>query len=440
MLKAFHREHGRPRLGGSRRRARPRARPAAARLRARDGASLSEYAWRDRGSTIRAMDFETRAIHAGQEPDPTTGAVTTPIYQTSTYAQEAVGVHKGYDYARVANPTRTALEECLASLENAAYGHAFSSGLGATTTIMHLVDPGERVVCVNDVYGGIYRMFSQVYEPKGYGFDYITPDEVSTNLAAHLDERTRIVWVETPTNPLLNIVDIRAAADAAHAAGAILVVDNTFATPYLQQPLELGADIVVHSTTKYLGGHSDVDRRLRRHERPDDLGAAALPAEVARRRPGPVRRLARAPRAEDAGGADAPALRERARGRRVPAGAPARDRRALPGPAVASGARARRAPDARLRRHGLVPARVGAGGGRARRADERLDAGREPRRRREPDRAPVPDDARRRPRPARSPRPGTSCGCRSGSSRRDDLVADLEQALTPAQVRGVTPS
>ena len=204
------------------------------------------------------MDFETRAIHVGQEPDPATGAVTTPIYQTSTYAQEAVGVHKGYDYARVANPTRTALEECLASLESARYGHAFSSGLGAATTIMHLVDPGERVVCVNDVYGGMYRMFSEVYEPKGYAFDYITPHEVSTNLSAHLDARTRIVWIESPTNPLLNIVDIRAAAGAAHAVGALLVVDNTFATPYLQQPLELGADIVVHSTTKYLGGHSDV--------------------------------------------------------------------------------------------------------------------------------------------------------------------------------------
>ena len=204
------------------------------------------------------MDFETRAIHAGQEPDPATGAVTTPIYQTSTFAQEAVGVHKGYDYARVANPTRTALEECLASLEGAAYGHAFSSGLGATTTIMHLVDPGQRVVCVNDVYGGTYRMFSQVYEPKGYHFTYLTPHEISTGLGAHLDERTRLVWIESPTNPLLNVVDIRAAADAAHAVGALLVVDNTFATPYLQQPLALGADIVVHSTTKYLGGHSDV--------------------------------------------------------------------------------------------------------------------------------------------------------------------------------------
>ena len=204
------------------------------------------------------MDFETRAIHEGQEPDPATGAVTTPIYQTSTFAQEAVGVHKGYDYSRVANPTRTALELCLASLESAEHGLAFSSGLGATTTIMHLVDPGERVVCVNDLYGGAYRMFSKVYEPKGYAFTYLTAREISENLVAHVDERTKLVWLETPTNPLLNIVDVRAAAEAAHAVGAIVVVDNTFATPYLQRPLELGGDIVVHSTTKYLGGHSDV--------------------------------------------------------------------------------------------------------------------------------------------------------------------------------------
>jgi len=204
------------------------------------------------------VDFETRAIHAGQEPDPATGAVTVPIYQTSTYVQEEVGVHKGYDYSRVANPTRTALQECLASLEGADHGVAFSSGLGATTTIMHLVNPGERVVCVNDVYGGVYRMFSQVYEPKGYVFDYVPAPEVSTSLADHLDERTRLVWIETPTNPTLNIVDIRAASEAAHAADALVVVDNTFATPYLQQPLALGADIVVHSLTKYLGGHSDL--------------------------------------------------------------------------------------------------------------------------------------------------------------------------------------
>jgi cystathionine beta-lyase/cystathionine gamma-synthase len=202
------------------------------------------------------MEFETRAIHAGQEPDPATGALITPIYQTSTFVQEAVGKHKGYDYARVANPTRTALQECLASLENAQYGIAFSSGLGATTTVMHLVDPGQRVVLIADVYGGVYRMTSQVYEPKGYLFDYVPADEFP-NLREHLDDNTRIVWIESPSNPTLNIVDIKAAAEAAHEVGAIVVVDNTFATPYLQQPLDLGADIVVHSTTKYLGGHSD---------------------------------------------------------------------------------------------------------------------------------------------------------------------------------------
>jgi len=204
------------------------------------------------------VDFETRAIHDGQEPDPATGSITVPIYQTSTFVQEAVGEHKGYDYARVSNPTRTALQLCLASLEGAEHGAAFSSGLGATTTLMHLLNPGDRVVAVADVYGGVYRMFSQVYEPKGYLFDWVPADEVSTNLAAHIDERTRMVWLETPTNPLLNIVDIRAAAEAAHAAGALVVVDNTFASPYLQQPLSLGADVVVHSTTKYLGGHSDL--------------------------------------------------------------------------------------------------------------------------------------------------------------------------------------
>ena len=203
------------------------------------------------------MDFETRAIHEGQEPDPTTGAITTPIYLTSTYVQDAVGEHKGYDYSRVANPTRTALQQCLASLESAEFGLAYSSGLGATTTIMHLLNPGDRVVLIADVYGGVYRMTSQVYEPKGYVFDYL-PAADFDDLESHLDERTRLVWIETPSNPMLNIVDIRKAADAAHAAGAILVVDNTFATPFLQRPLELGADIVVHSTTKYLGGHSDV--------------------------------------------------------------------------------------------------------------------------------------------------------------------------------------
>jgi cystathionine gamma-synthase len=203
------------------------------------------------------MDFETRAIHDGQEPDPTTGSLTTPIYATSTYVQEEVGKTKGYDYSRVSNPTRTALQTCLASLEEAEHGVAFASGLGATTTLMHLVNPCDRVVLIADVYGGVYRMTSQVYEPKGYVFEYIPAQEFA-NLADHLDERTRMVWVETPSNPLLNVVDIRAAAEAAHAVGALLAVDNTFASPYLQTPLALGADVVVHSTTKYLGGHSDV--------------------------------------------------------------------------------------------------------------------------------------------------------------------------------------
>jgi len=204
------------------------------------------------------MEFETLAIHAGQEPDPTTGALTVPIHQTSTYLQSAVGENKGYDYSRAANPTRSALETCLASLEGAEHGVAFASGLGASTTLMHLINPGDRVVAVNDVYGGVYRMFAQVYEPKGYLFEWVSHEEINENLAAHLDERTRIVWLETPTNPLMNVVDIRAAAEAAHEAGAMVVVDNTFASPYLQQPLSLGADVVLHSTTKYLGGHSDL--------------------------------------------------------------------------------------------------------------------------------------------------------------------------------------
>src|SRR6202142_3608876 len=200
------------------------------------------------------MEFETRAIHVGQDPDPATGAIITPIYQTSTYVQEAVGEHKGYDYSRVANPTRTALQEALANLENAAHGIAFSSGIGATTTLMHLVDPGQRVVLIADVYGGVYRMTSQVYEPKGYKFTYVPADEFDEGLSSHLDDDGAMVWVETPSNPLLNVVDIRRAADAAHASGALLVVDNTFATPYLQLPLDLGADAVIHSTTKYIGG------------------------------------------------------------------------------------------------------------------------------------------------------------------------------------------
>jgi cystathionine gamma-lyase len=204
------------------------------------------------------MDFETRAIHDGQEPDPATGAVIVPIFQTSTYVQEEAGQTKGYEYSRTGNPTRAALETCLASLESAAHGFAFASGMAATTTVFHLLSPGDRVVCVNDVYGGTYRVFTKVYEPKGYHFEFVSAEDASEQPAAFLDERTRMVWVETPTNPLMSIVDLRAVTEAAHATGAFVVVDNTFATPYLQRPLELGADVVVHSTTKYLGGHSDV--------------------------------------------------------------------------------------------------------------------------------------------------------------------------------------
>jgi cystathionine gamma-lyase len=206
----------------------------------------------------RAMDFETRAIHDGQKPDPATGAVIVPIFQTSTYVQEEAGQTKGYEYSRTGNPTRAALETCLASLESAAHGFAFASGMAATTTAFHLLSPGDRVVCVNDVYGGTYRVFTKVYAPKGYDFEFVSAEDASERLAESLDERTRMVWIETPTNPLMSIVDLRAVAEAAHAAGAFVVVDNTFATPYLQRPLEFGADVVVHSTTKYLGGHSDV--------------------------------------------------------------------------------------------------------------------------------------------------------------------------------------
>jgi cystathionine gamma-lyase len=204
------------------------------------------------------MDFETRAIHDGQEPDPATGAVIVPIFQTSTYVQEEAGHTKGYEYSRTGNPTRAALETCLASLESAAHGFAFASGMAATTTVFHLLSPGDRVVCVNDVYGGTYRVFTKVYEPKGYQFEFVSAEDASERPADFLDERTRMVWIETPTNPLMSIVHLRAVTEAAHAAGAFVVVDNTFATPYLQRPLELGADVVVHSTTKYLGGHSDV--------------------------------------------------------------------------------------------------------------------------------------------------------------------------------------
>ena len=203
------------------------------------------------------MEFETRAIHAGQEPDPLTGAVNVPIYQTSTYAQDGVlQMRGGHDYARTINPTRTALETCLAALEGGRHGICFSSGMGATTAVMELFTPDARTVAINDVYGGTYRLFSKMYAPKGYAYEFIDLTDEGVVRAA-FEQPADLVWLETPSNPLLKIVDIAAVAERAHAAGALVVVDNTFASPYLQNPLSLGADIVVHSTTKYVGGHSD---------------------------------------------------------------------------------------------------------------------------------------------------------------------------------------
>ncbi|HXG11602.1 MAG TPA: cystathionine gamma-synthase [Gemmataceae bacterium] len=201
--------------------------------------------------------FATRAIHAGQEADPATGATVVPIYATSTYTQEAIGKHKGYEYSRTANPTRTALETCLAALEGGERGLAFASGLAATTAVFSLLRPGDEVAAAADLYGGTYRLLERVFRPWGLVARY-TEDPTPAGFAQIITPATRMVWIETPTNPLLQVLDIAGIADVARRAGALLAVDNTFASPYLQQPLRLGADLVVHSTTKYLGGHSDV--------------------------------------------------------------------------------------------------------------------------------------------------------------------------------------
>jgi cystathionine gamma-lyase len=201
--------------------------------------------------------FATLAIHAGQDADPATGATVVPIYATSTYTQAAPGQHKGYEYSRSGNPTRAALETCLAALEGGERGLAFASGLAATTAVMSLLRPGDEVVAAADLYGGTYRLLERVFKPWGLVARY-TDDPSPDGFARIITPKTKLVWIETPTNPLLQLLDIAAIADLAHAAGAFLAVDNTFASPYLQQPLRLGADLVVHSTTKYLGGHSDV--------------------------------------------------------------------------------------------------------------------------------------------------------------------------------------
>ena len=203
------------------------------------------------------MKLATKIIHAGAEPDPSTGAIMTPIYQTSTYVQEAPGVNKGYEYARSQNPTRKALEDAYAIIENAKYGLAFSSGVAATDSVIKLLNPGDEVIAASDMYGGSYRLFTKVWERYNIKFIYVDTTNPA-NVQAAVTTHTKLIWVETPTNPLMNITDIEAIAGIAKSANALLCVDNTFASPYLQNPIDLGADIVMHSATKYLGGHSDV--------------------------------------------------------------------------------------------------------------------------------------------------------------------------------------
>lgn len=203
------------------------------------------------------MKLATKFIHAGVEPDPSTGAIMTPIFQTSTYVQEAPAQHKGYEYARSQNPTRTALEKAYAAIENGKHGLAFSSGVAATDTVLKLLQPGDEVIAASDMYGGTYRLFSKVYEKFGIKFNYVDMGDAN-NITPLINNNTKLIWTETPTNPLMNIVDIAAVAAIAKAHKVLLCVDNTFASPYLQNPLDFGADIVMHSATKYLGGHSDV--------------------------------------------------------------------------------------------------------------------------------------------------------------------------------------
>ena len=379
-----------------------------------------------------AYGFETRALHAGQEPDPVTGAVVPPIHATSTYKQDGVGgLRGGYEYSRSGNPTRTALEECLAALEGGRRGMAFASGLAAEDTLLRTVlGPGAHAVIPDDAYGGTYRLFARVLGRWGVTAQPASLHDVDAVRAAVQPGVTRLVWVETPTNPLLGIADIEALAAVAHDAGALLVVDNTFASPYLQSPLALGADVVVHSTTKYLGGHSDVDRRRARRQATRSWRSASRTTRT---------RWARSPGPFDSWlvlrGAKTLGVRMDRHcanaARVVDLLTPAPERRAglLPGTARPPRSRRRGQADAWLRRHGVVPrGRRGAGRPRDLRTAADLHARRVARRRGVARRAPgrmthgsvagtpleVPADLVR---------------LSVGIETADDLLADLTQAL-----------
>ena len=341
-----------------------------------------------------ADGFETRAVHAGQPPDPVTGAVVTPISLSTTFAQEGVGGHRGFEYARSGNPTRAALEACVADLEGAGHGLAFASGLAAEDAVLRLVPPGGRVRARQRRLRRHVPPHRQGLGAARHAMDAVDLTDLDA-LARDWPEDTAMVWLETPTNPLLTCVDIGAVAELAHDRGALLVVDNTFATPYLQQPLALGADIVVHSATKYLGGHSDV---VGGFVAADDDGLAdrlRFTQNAAGAVPGPVRLLPRAARREDAGRADGPPLRQRP-GRRRPA---RRATRPSNGCCTRSSPTTRATPPRRRRcatsaAWSASAARRGRGGQAGRRGDRAVHAGRVAGRRREPDRAPGRDDPR----------------------------------------------
>jgi cystathionine gamma-lyase len=264
------------------------------------------------------MKFATKAIHAGVHPDPATGAIMTPIYQTSTYVQSSPGKNMGFEYSRTHNPTRSQLQSAVAALDNGKHGIAFASGMAAIDCVMKLLKPGDEVISTNDLYGGSYRLFTKVYEPFGIKFHFVPMHDMAA-VRAVVSEKTKLIWVETPTNPLLNIIDIEAAAAVAKEAGALLAVDNTFSTPYLQTPMDLGADIVMYSLTKYMAGHSDV---VMGALVVNDDELHQLLSELLRRHARPARLLPGAARAENAAHPHAAPLRKRPRRGRIPAPAP----------------------------------------------------------------------------------------------------------------------